>query len=60
MFVSFFLLTYPECSVDADCINSNCTKGECKCKDEQVKEGRICKRGENLVYQEYSKITLLI
>ena len=48
VFVSFFLLTYPECFKDADCNFGTCTpKGECKCGEGLVKEGGICKRGEN-------------
>ena len=55
MFVSFFfyLLTYPECFEDVDCNNGICTsKGACKCAKGMVKEGRTCKRGENMILQK--------
>ena len=56
MFMSFFfLLTYPECFKDADCTYGTCTGGQCKCKDEQIKEGRICKRGENMILQKIQR-----
>ena len=51
----FFLLTYPECFKDADCSYGTCTGGLCKCKDEQIKEGRICKRGENMILQKIQR-----
>ena len=48
MFVSFVLLTYPECFSHADCSNGKCTeKGLCKCAIGQVKEGTTCKRGKS-------------
>ena len=56
VFGSFVLLTSPECSENAECSYGTCAEGVCKCKTGLVKEGRICKRGENIILQKYSKI----
>ena len=42
---------FSECITNADCNHdensAKCVKGQCKCKDELIKDGKKCKAGKN-------------